>query len=663
MSFLLPVQYGFPRLSLGDFLALAVLLAAILGFGSKGLLWDRPNPLTRQLYERRQETFLGRTRKVQRESRHLGRRVKQDNLQAVILWGSQTGTAEGLAQTLGRTLRSHLGIQVGVLDLSHIIPHTLASVSTETPLIFLLSTYGEGDPTDNTIAFHRWILSSRTTANLSNIRYAAFGLGNSTYLYFNRAVKSVVQQLDSREAVRIASLGQGDAADGSTEDSFFSWQDELLNVLKKHLCISNRQAASFQPAMRFLPASLDERTWTGKPQDLQLSHRASPPYDLGVTDQGILNPSSSWPCLYFQIDISEHPQLKYNTGDHLLIWPSNPQQEVNRLVRLLDCDPDQVWKILPISESCNSRIPPSPVSLGVLLRCYLAITSPVSRQMLQSLVQATPNTEEALRDGVSEIESRTDQWNRVRDSRWTLGEVMERVQAATGGDWHSLPLSWLVENIPPLQPRAYSIASSAVIHPRLLSIAVALPQETPSWRSGLVTDRLRNAPASIVGQLRRSKFKLPTNASADFIMVAAGSGIAPFRAFIQERARLHTIGRPIGRMTLFFGCRTANDYLYKDDLESAQRQLESLFHIHVVFSRDPPQLYVQDAITEHADMIVKHLREEGNFFYICGSRSMGRGVAEVVGDSLAKAGNGDKEQVTRFMSTMKKRGQWQEDVW
>ncbi|KAJ5637675.1 hypothetical protein N7490_007554 [Penicillium lividum] len=130
---------------------------------------------------------------------------------------------------------------------------TLVSLPADVPLIFLLSTYGEGDPSDDATVFYRWITSARITTRLSDDRYAAFGLGNSTYLRFNGAVSLLVQQLDSRKAVRIGPIGLGDAADGSTEETFLAWQEEIVDILQKHLSITQQTIPAFCPTVKFDP--------------------------------------------------------------------------------------------------------------------------------------------------------------------------------------------------------------------------------------------------------------------------------------------------------------------------------------------------------------------------------------------------------------------------
>ena len=235
------------------------------------------------------------------------------------------------------------------------------------------------------------------------------------------------------------------------------------------------------------------------------------------------------------------------------------------------------------------------------------------------------------------------------------------LQLATSEDaaWSALPLSFVIEALPAMRPRYYSISSSSVVQPRQVAITAVVADNALTGREqrvpGLCTNYLLalkgsrehasrplgyqyplNGPKELLtcgklfAHIRKSTFKLPTLSSHPIIMVAAGTGIAPFRAFLQERARLARMGRPIGRTILVFGCRNeAQDFIYRDELQELQDQLGSTFSLVTAFSRPDygPKVYFQDRISEHSeeitDLLVNserqllHLRLGGN-----GSRSV-----------------------------------------
>ena len=151
------------------------------------------------------------------------------------------------------------------------------------------------------------------------------------------------------------------------------------------------------------------------------------------------------------------------------------------------------------------------------------------------------------------------------------------------------------------------------------------------------------------------------------IMVAAGTGIAPFRAFLQERARLSKMGREIGRTILFFGCRHEDqDFLYADELKQWANQPELNFSIVTAFSRSGDggrKVYVQNRVQEHADEVCNLITEKEASFYLCGSAAMARDVSKVVSEEIRQRENWSEEQAKVFMDKQKRIKRWQQDVW
>ncbi|KAK5004675.1 hypothetical protein LTR28_008603, partial [Elasticomyces elasticus] len=162
-----------------------------------------------------------------------------------------------------------------------------------------------------------------------------------------------------------------------------------------------------------------------------------------------------------------------------------------------------------------------------------------------------------------------------------------------------------------------------------------------------------------------SKFKLPTLASQAIIMVAAGTGIAPFRGFLQERARLKQMGKKVGSTVLFFGCRNPDeDYLYRDELAELQRTLSDELCIFTAFSRQGGvKVYVQDRVEEERETVTKLLTEDNANLYICGSASMAREVGQRVSRIMQEKQGWSDEEAKQWAETRKRSNKFQEDVW
>ena len=172
-----------------------------------------------------------------------------------------------------------------------------------------------------------------------------------------------------------------------------------------------------------------------------------------------------------EIDLSTHHAIKYKTGDHLAVWPMNPDVEVERLLRVLNRT-DRKEMSITIQEIEPSEVSiPSPSSLIAIFRHYLSICAPVSRDTIQSLVRFAPN--QSTKSFLGELGRDKDACARFHTRNLTLGQLLE-VAAGHGVVWKDLPLHWLFETLPPLSCRLYSICSSSVVQPRRLAITVAV---------------------------------------------------------------------------------------------------------------------------------------------------------------------------------------------
>ncbi|KRX14444.1 NADPH--cytochrome P450 reductase, partial [Trichinella nelsoni] len=236
------------------------------------------------------------------------------------------------------------------------------------------------------------------------------------------------------------------------------------------------------------------------------------------------------------------------------------------------------------------------------------------------------------------------------------------------------PLDLLLELLPRLQPRFYSISSSPKVDPSLVSITViVLKYTTPIGRpgKGVATNYLaskiavENKPHPQVPiYIRRSQFRLPHSPSTPVVMIGPGTGIAPFRGFIQERAMLKQTGREVGPMILYFGCRKRKeDYLYGQELEAWLKD-GTLSELHVAFSRDQPRkVYVQHLMLERKQSIWS-LLQNGAFFYVCGdARNMARDVHSALMQIIAGEGDMNADEAAAYFKQLESQKRYQADVW
>ena len=578
-------------------------------------------------------------------------------------------------------------------DLSDYDAETISKIQQKHFAIFIVSTYGEGDPSDNTAGLWDWIRRMEDDkTRLENLRYLAFGLGNSNYKYFNRVLDVVADALDTAGATALMPRQRADDANGGTEEDFQAWKDDVFTLLGS--MGFEEKAVTYEPTIDvdLADTGTDPETNSIMSVNHQQSNTNSTIVPLTIKYARELFTSGDRNCVHMELDLGSQ-DIVYKTGDHIGIWPINPEEEVERLLEVLGLRERRHERltVTPKNSSGKSKIP-SPSTLETAFRHHLEICGPMARKTILEVAQFAPTPEAKAR--LLDIAKDRERYERFAASTHiTLARLLKLVSPSA--PWTSLPLAFVLEILLPLQPRYYSISSSSVISPRRIAITALVvnkvitnEDQSTATIHGLTSNYLLSAsslktttsvPAptyhrssepgdlqgtKILAHVRKSKFKLPITSSTQLILVSAGTGFAPFRAFLQERAKLHAIGKPVGKMLLFFGCRDQNDYIYSDELAKVQEQLGDKLEIVTAFSRlqGERKMYVQDRVAEQAGKVVEML-EAGANMYICGKASMAREVDMKLEEAVKeRKGFGDAE-VKAWADGLKKRGKWRADVW
>lgn len=697
-----------PPTGAADYAALGVFGAVSAAYLLKGKVWDRPDPYHNLWFEKPQEKDSAGNARA-KETRNIAQKLEESvcteiatqltqrltpiqGKQMVIFWGSQSGTAEAFANRLVREVQAHFHINALSADLSDFDAESISALPEDKMAVFIVSTFGEGDPSDNAAELWTWIHGS-STPSLQNLRYFAFGLGNSNYKYYNKVVDVVVEGLDRYGAKSMMPVGKADDAKGATEEDFIGWKQSFFSVLKNNLGMEEFEA-TYQPTIvveqddSLTPIDLFNGEPVHDASNKKASAACSAIKALPVRDTRELFKSSTRNCLHAELDLTAFPEITYKTGDHLSVWPSNPDQEVDRLLRVLGLTDS---KDIPISikalESSTKVKVPSPTTAAVLLRYYLEICAPVSRDVIIQLAQIAPSAN--AKSFLAQIGKDRDSYAQyLEKTHVTFGRLLELSTGSDSVSWSSLPLAFIVEALPTLQPRHYSISSSSVVSPRNPTITAVVSKQAlladPSQAiPGLATSymfahhqsdtsnfALQGPDSALEGtkvyaHIRKSKFKLPTLASQAIIMIAAGTGIAPFRGFIQERARLKQMGKNVGPMLLFFGCRSPDeDYLYSEELAELQKVLSDELRIITAFSRvGDKKVYVQDRVVEEKEAVLKLVSEANANVYLCGSAAMAREVGNKIGNIMKEKNGWSDEEVKEWGESKKRTKKFQEDVW
>lgn len=602
--------------------------------------------------------------------RNIVEKMKKSDKSCVIFFGSQTGTAEEYSGRLMKDAR-RFSFHAMTADLKDYDPESLADMNKieNSLVVFCLATYGEGEPTDNAREFYDWLKAAEESKSidLSGLSYTVFGLGNKTYEQFNfvaRSVDGILQKLGARRAFE---RGEGDD-DANLEEDFVNWKDRMWSAICVTYNVQAGDDASFRQYAIQYDAVDSERVFTGEVATLKsLTVQKRPfnlqnPYLATILASRELYRDDTRSCRHIEFDIT-NSGVRYATGDHVAVYPRNRETLVQRLATRLKIDLNQVFSLVSLDETAKKRHPfPCPTTFGTALRSYVDIGGKPSSFLLRELVMFTTDpTEKAFLQKLVSSHDEFAEW--VTHSERNIVDVLDDIPSAAP------PIDYLLELLPRLQPRYYSISSSPKASPNAIHITSALVRNsTKAGRTfeGVCTSFLSEMqPGERVPIfVRQSNFRLPQDTRVPVIMVGPGTGLAPFRAFVQERTHFKTAGKNLGDTMLFFGCqKRAQHFLYEDELVAA-KEGGVLSHLSVACSRDQAEkVYVQHHIRDHGEHIAQ-LLSKGAYVYVCGdAKHMARDVHEMLEQVYAKYNQRTATEAVDFFKQLRTKRRYQVDVW
>ncbi len=539
----------------------------------------------------------------------------------LVLYGSQTGTAEGLAKKLAKEAQSR-GFGPKILPLNDCEPTTLAQAPKA---VIISSTWGDGDPPDNAVKFWSW-LGAENAPRLEKLQYAVLGLGDRNYSDFCGASKKFDARLEALGAKRLIPRGECDV---EYEAAAKGWVDGLWEKLG-----DAGQASSLSPS-----ASVNGSSKNGH---ATLAFSKSNPFPARLIKNVLLNkPGSAKEVRHYELDLNGSG-LTYEAGDALGVMPMNCSELVNHLLDLLNCKGDETVKVGDLT-----------ASLREALARQFDITKP-SRELLAAVARIVPDSELAPLLAPE----------RTADlKQWLWGrEVIDILQLLPAPMTPAELLPWLRK----MSPRLYSIASSPKAHPGEVHLTVSAVRYESFGRgrkgvaSTFLADRVGDSDYVKVYVQPSPGFKLPVSGDTPMILVGPGTGIAPFRAFLEER---QTTGAK-GKNWLFFGdqCR-ASDFLYGEQLTTWHKD-GLLTRLDLAFSRDQAEkIYVQHRMLEQAAEIWSWL-EAGAHFYVCGDASrMARDVDAALHTIIERAGGRSADDAKAYVGKLRDDKRYQRDVY
>lgn len=616
-------------------------------------------------------------------------KMRKSNRRMVVFYGSQTGTAEEFASRLAKE-GTKFGMRGVVADPEECEMEDLTELASleddlDGPVlaVFCMATYGEGDPTDNAQAFYDWLQAGDGSVN--GLRYAVFGLGNSTYEHYNEMGKIVDKKLADMSGKRIHVLGLGDD-DANIEDDFITWKEAFWNSVCSEFKL---EALGDDFSMRQYEASVlkegdykPERVFSGEVARLRSYVTQRPPFDVKnpylspiVVNRNLHSQDSDRYCMHVELSIADS-RIRYDSGDHVAIYPTNNTDLVNRIGQLLDLDMDTVFTMRTLDEDSTKKSPfPVPTTYKTALLHYVDITALPRTHVLKELAEYTTDEQEKaqlllMSSATPEGREMYQSW--VVDGCRHITHILEDLPSCKPAIDH------LLELLPRLQPRFYSISSSSRVHKDRIHItAVVIEYQTPTNRTNLGVATTWMKPMIPLNDseeemtkhkvpiyVRRSTFRLPNRPQTPVIMIGPGTGLAPFRGFIQERAWQKEQGKPVGETHLYFGCRHKDkDYIYREEMEKYVE--DGVLTIHTAFSRDQDKkVYVTHRMKENKEELWRLIGQQGGHLYVCGdAKMMAKDVHNIVVDVIQTGGQMSHEAAEAYVKKMEQQKRYSADVW
>lgn len=607
-----------------------------------------------------------------------------------IYFGSQTGTAEEFAQTLKKEGKSN-GFKSKVVDLEDF---ELEQLQEDGCAVFCVATYGEGDPTDNAIDFFKVIKDKQRELEddtLANLKFTVFGLGNRQYEKYNEMGRFVNKRLEALGATRVFEYGEGDD-DGTLDEDFENWREELWPALRSKF-LGREHAASFgeetgpeEPTLQYevvvmadesaSPARIQEVTARARAKQIDRVLQTGIKVDLGskpyfkavdatvVSSMELRQSTETTSTRHVEIDLP----LPYVTADNLSVCPVNSWDLVESLCERLHYAMDQ-WFVLRRSAGSDATeerpLFPTPCTVRDALGRYCDLTSTARKSILPYLAYfATDPAEQARLLALASPAGKEEFHAFVAGPRRTVPELIHHFPSV------QIPFGHLIELLPRLQARDYTISSSSIRQPGQCSITVSLVnEEKPEGRfhRGVCSNYLAdlNVGTQLSVLVKPSSFRLPRDLMTPIIMVGPGTGIAPMRAFLQERQhQKHAMGLEVGRSVLFFGCRRRDeDFIYENELLS-YTQDGTLTNLYTAFSREGVEkVYVQHLLAQEGELVFDIMQNQGGYFYVCGGTSMGTDVAKALESIYVNHGQMNAEKAKKAMNDLKGETRFVQELW
>lgn len=554
-----------------------------------------------------------------KDSSNLTALVASEPLKVTVLSASQTGNAKSVADKLAERLTAE-GVNVVRTSLKD---YKAKNIADEQLVLLVTSTQGEGEAPEEGVVLLK-LLNGKKAPKLDRLQFAVLGLGDSSYPNFCQAGKDFDQRFYDLGATRLFDRVDADLDFQATADQ---WINEIVEIIKA----KNNEGvvANLTPNASQTPVVTNQSKY----------NKANPFPATLITNQRITAKDAEKDVRHLEFDLSGSG-LSYQSGDVLGVYFENDLALVNEILTVLSLSAEEQVtlqdKTLPLATALQTQFELTQ-NTAAFVKHYAALanhtelnTIVTNSEQLQNFVQNTP-----------------------------LVDVINSYPADLSADQ-------LLALLRPLTPRLYSIASaqSEVGEEVHLSVGVVRYDYNGKARAGAASSYLADRVEED-GQVRifvehNDNFKLPQDSSKPIIMIGSGTGIAPFRSFVQQRATDEAEGK---NWLIFGNQHFASDFLYQTEWQQFAK--DGFLHKYsFAWSRDQEQkIYVQDKIREEAETLWQWL-QQGAYLYVCGDASrMAKDVNQALLDVIAQQGNLNADEAEEYLDNLREEKRYQRDVY
>jgi cytochrome P450/NADPH-cytochrome P450 reductase len=580
------------------------------------------------------------------------------NTPLLVLYGSNLGTAEELATRVADLAEVNgFATKLAPLD------EYAGKLPEQGGVMIFCASYNGAAP-DNATQFVKWLGGDLPKDAFAKLKYAVFGCGNSDWAATYQSIPRIIdEQLAAHGGRCVYARGEGDAR-SDLDGQFESWFAKAAPLAVKEFGVDGSFSRSANDAPLYqvepvAPTTVNAVVALGgaAPMKVLLNSELQNKTGANASDRSTRH-----------IEVQLPPHFSYRVGDHLSVMPRNDPVLVDAVARRFGFLPADQIK-LQVAEGRRAQLPVGDaVSVGRLLTEFVELQQVATRKQLQIMSEHTrcPVTKPKLLAYVGDDAESTERYRcDILAKRKSVYDLLDEHPAC------ELPFHAYLEMLSLLAPRYYSISSSPSGDASRCSVTVGVVEGPASSGrgvyKGVCSNYLGNRRAgdTVHATVRETKagFRLPDDPSVPVIMIGPGTGLAPFRGFLQERAARKAKGASLGPAMLFFGCRhPEQDFLYADELKAFAA--DGITELHTAFSRgDGPKTYVQHLVATQKDKVWS-LIEQGAITYVCGDG--GKMEPDVKAALMAihrERSGGDEAAASRWIDDLGTRNRYVLDVW